>query len=319
MLFCILAKIRKIEFRRLTARQGVVVYWILCLLTMLVFFSFASFWHRYYLCMAAPCIAALTGIGVAAMFQAFRDKRGWKQFLLPASLFATFAVEFPYVWSYTALRTWLIPLMAVPAALSLILMLIHYIRPKKLLALAAAGCMLISLLTAPFYWSLTVVLYPPQNSTMPYAGPELASQKTVQGMTPNQEVLTTGDGSITALEKYLAAHYKKGSYLVVAQRANDVAQFIVDTGLPAVAYGGFLGSDNAITLDRLKELVAEGKVTYFLVTSGGGMSRGTSGSDLLSYVESNATKIDPSEYGAASGQFGQTTGTLYLFSADSAG
>lgn len=265
-------------------------------------------------------------------------------------MLATFAFEILFVWSYTALRTWLVPLMIVSAVLSFILMLIHYIRPKKLIALSAAGCMMISLLTAPFYWSLTVMLYPAQNVTMPYAGPELASEETVKGMTPNQEALTTGDTSISTLESYLVAHYKVGSYLVVSQRADDVAQFIVDTGLPAVAYGGFLGSDKAMTLDQLKELVKEGKVTYFLVTnSGGGMNSnrfsnesrnssdgipdselgggmnnfvpsmgGSSNSELVSYVESNATLVDPSEYGASSSQFGQTSGSLYVFTTESA-
>jgi aryl-alcohol dehydrogenase-like predicted oxidoreductase len=45
------------------------------------------------------------------------------------------------------------------------------------------------------------------------------------------------------------------------------------TGLPAVAYGGFLGTDNALTLAQLKQLVKEGKITYFLVSSEGGHGR----------------------------------------------
>lgn len=354
VLFCILVKCRKINIKQLTLKQGVFVYWILWLATMYVFFSFAGFWHRYYLCMFGPCVAALAGPGLVEMVRAFREKKGWKQFLLPISMIATTAVAVVFVWSYTALRTWLIPLMAVPAVLALALMLVHYFKPKKAIAVTAAVSMMFSLLAAPFYWSLTVMLYPCQNVTMPYAGPELASEEAVQGMTPNQEALTTGDSGTASLESYLVAHYKEGSYLVVSQRADDVAQFIVDTGLPAVAYGGFLGSDNAVTLDQLKELVSEGKVTYFLVTSsgggmnsnrfsgesadggsqdgsaanipdsgtnGGGMGSGMGGessSELISYVESNATLIDPSEYGESSSQFGQTTGSLYLFNAGSA-
>ena len=34
---------------------------------------------------------------------------------------------------------------------------------------------------------------------------------------------------------------------------SSVARFIIDTGLPSYAYGGFLGSDNSLTLDKLKE------------------------------------------------------------------
>ncbi len=309
-LFCIAVKLRKFDIKKLTLRQGVFVFWIIWLLAMYVFFSFAGFWHRYYLCMFAPAIAGIVGPGLVEMVNTFREKRGWKQFLLPISFLATFAIEIVYVWSYSALRVWLVPIMAVSAAAALVLMAFHYVNPKRLALLAATGCMLLSLLAAPFYWALTVVIYTPQNVTMPYAGPELASTATTPGMTSNQETLTTGDSGTLSLEKYLVAHYKKGSYLVVSQSADDVAQFIVDTGLPAVAYGGFLGTDNSMSLSKLKELVKEGKVTYFLVSS----QNGSTNSDLISYVEKNATLIKPSAYGVSSSKsVGQSGGSLYLF------
>lgn len=317
-LFCIVVKLRKFDIKNLTVRQGMFIFWIVWLVTMYAFFSFASFWHRYYLCMFAPGIAGLAGIGIPEMVRSFRDKRGWKQILLPLSLLSSFAIEIFYVWSYSALRAWLAPVMIGSAAVSLLLMAFHYIKPKKKIILAAAGFMLIALLSAPFYWSLTAVLYVEQNSTLPYAGPELAASTEVRGMTPNQEVLTTGDSGTLALEKYLVEHYKEGSYLVVSQRANDVAQFIVDTGLPAVAYGGFLGSDNAITLDRLKELVSEGKVTCFMISG----QNGNINSELTAYVKQNATLIKPSEYqgttavteGAGESINGISSCALYLFS-----
>ncbi|UOO37868.1 glycosyltransferase family 39 protein [Oscillospiraceae bacterium CM] len=314
-LFCILAKLGKFNVKQLTAKQAMLVFWIIWLMTMVVFFSFAGFWHRYYLCMVAPGVAGLVGIGLPEMVRAFREKRGWKQLLLPISLLATFALEIIFVWRYEAVRTWLVPMMLVPAAGAAIVMAAHAIRPQKLLAVISGGLTLLSLLVAPFYWSLTVVLYVEQNSTLPYAGPELASTAEIRGMTPNQEVLTTGDSGTRSLEAYLVAHYKEGTYLVVSQRANDVAQFIVDTGLPAVAYGGFLGSDNAMTLESLKALVAEGKVTYFLIT---GQSGGNS--ELTSYVKENATLIDASLYLGSTQQAtddktstGISGAALYLF------
>lgn len=317
--FCIAVKLRKPDWKNLTVRQAAFVFWILWLITMYLFFSFAGFWHRYYLCMFAPGIAGLVGPGLIAMIRAFREKQGWKQSLLPVSFLVTFVMEIVYVWSYSALRTWLVPLMAAAFAVTLILMTLHYVRPKRLLRFAFTGCMLISLLAAPLYWCLTVVIYVPQNVTMPYAGPELASTESAAGMTANQEALTTGDSGTVSLESYLVENYKEGSFLVVSQRADNVAQFIVDTGLPAYAYGGFLGSDNSLTLDELKEMVAEGKVTYFLVSG----ENGNSNSELISYVEENATLISPSEYGGTDSQqsdgntAGQTNGisgsALYLF------
>ncbi|MDP4153831.1 MAG: glycosyltransferase family 39 protein [Bacillota bacterium] len=314
-LFCIIAKTKKFSFKNLNIKQCAFLYWILWLLVMYVFFSFASFWHRYYLCMLAPAVAGISGPGLAEMVNAFKNKRGWRQFLLPVSLIATSIFGIIYVWSYTALRVWLVPIMSGAAAVSLILMGLHYFKPKKFILIISTCFMLISLLAAPLYWSMTVTMYPPQNVTMPYAGPELASTSEIAGMTPNQGTFNNLDAGTTALEKYLVANYKEGSFLVVSQRSNDVAQFIVDTGLPAYAYGGFLGSDNSLTLDKLKELVKEGKVTYFLVSGQGGFGGGSS--DLVSYVKENAVLIDSSEYSGGS----QTTasrsngvsGSLYLF------
>lgn len=385
--FAILVSLKRFSYKKRTAKQGQFVYWVLWLGVMGVFFSFAGFYHRYYLCMMAPAIAVLTGIGVVSMIKAFRAKQGWKRFLLPLSLVATLVPAVLHVWSYTALRGWLVPLMIIAGAVSLIAMLL-YDRTGRRAALAAASVLMaVSLLAAPIYWSLTPVWSTP-NATTPYAGPELVSQggqdggqggfsangagglqmgTSQNGAAQDDTQQTTSDASsgetadtssasssssssgssYASLQAYLVAHYKAGSYLVMTQRASDIAQLIIDTGLPAVAYGGFLGSDNSLTVDQLKTLVKEGKVTYFLLSSQGGMGRqggfaaGTSassdtttsndtssasassdgaqtdesaassgGSDqsIASYVTANATLVDASEYGGSS-----QGGSLYYF------
>jgi len=312
-LFGILACVRKFRYKERTPAQGMFAFWSLWLLTMYGFFSFASFFHRYYLCMMAPGIAGLVGIGLVQMVKQYRDKNGWKQWLLPISLLATSGGAVAYVWSYVNLRTWLVPLIILFAVAAIILMLASRKNSSRLALLFATGCMLVSILAGPFYWSLTAALYVPENVTMPYAGPELASQTKTQGMTANQEAFVTTDSQTLALEKYLVANYKEGSYLVVSQRANDVAELIVDTGLPAVAYGGFLGTDQTMSLDKLKQLVSDGKVTYFLVAQQSGFG-GSSSSEITSYVKENAKLINPTQYSASSGQSDASSGyALYCF------
>ena len=317
VLFGILAYIRKINIRKLTLKQGVFAFWGLWLATMFAFFSFAGFYHRYYLCMMAPAIAVLSAVGLVKMAKDFKEKNKWRQFLLPISLIATLSIELVYVWSYSSLRAWLIPIMAVSGIAALVLMAIHYIRPKRLLLLIGTVCMMISILAAPFYWALTPVMYV-TNTTMPYADPNLASQsggigggmqrnsdgKSDSSNTENTKKSDKTDSRTSGLEKYLVAHYKKGSFLVVTQRASDVAQYIIDTGLPAYGYGGFLGSDNSLTLAKLKKLVAQGKITYFLLSSEGG---GSSNSEIINYVKQHATLIDSSEYGESSSQTGNSS------------
>jgi 4-amino-4-deoxy-L-arabinose transferase-like glycosyltransferase len=178
-------------------------------------------------------------------------------------------------------------------------------KPAKRRTMLVSICLLIALQAGPFYWSLTATLYPPVNVTMPFAGPELYENLKTPGMTAHQEPYTGPETDLCGLEDYLVEHYREGTYLVVSQRANDVAGLIIDTGLPAVAYGGFLGWDGAISLDELKVLVDEGVVTYFLVPSS---MMGRSTSELTSYAAENARLIPASEYGGSS-SFGQ----LYLF------
>jgi 4-amino-4-deoxy-L-arabinose transferase-like glycosyltransferase len=314
-LYCIIANIGKPDLKKLNAGHGLLVFWIVWLAVMYIFFSFAGFWHQYYLCMLAPGIAGLVGIGLPEMVRAFRDRKGWKQVLLPLSLAATFIPALLHVWRYEQLRSWLAPIMVAVAAVSLVLMILYIALRRKAVLKGAVGAMLAALLIAPLYWAMTVVMYVPQNSTLPFAGPELAMSQQYYGMMPNnQAIMTEPDKATADLENYLVKNYKEGTYLVVAQRANDVAQFIVDTGLPAVPYGGFMGTDKAITVDELKQLVAEGKVTYFLMT---GMNTWF-GDEVSMYVMQNATLVQQYEY--SGGQdwmtmpFGNMGGsTLYRF------
>ncbi len=312
-LFCILACVHKPRKKKLTPKQGVFLFWVLWLVTMTVFFSFASFYHRYYLCMMAPGIAGVVGIGFPEMFRAFRERKGWRQWLLPVGTACSAGFSAGYVWAnYAALRTTLFPVIVVSAIAALVLMAFFrfHLTNKKILASLAAVFTAVSVLAGSFYWSLTATLYVCENVTMPYAGPELASTKKTPGMTANQEAFTSSDQPTQALENYLVKNYQEGSYLVVAQRANSVAQFIVDTGLPAVAYGGFLGSDKVWTLAQFKQFVAEGKVTYVLLSGEGGMSGGSGSSDIASYIKSNAKLVDASAYGGTSSA---QSGSLYLF------
>ncbi|MCI1982915.1 MAG: glycosyltransferase family 39 protein [Oscillospiraceae bacterium] len=309
-LFSILACVQKFSGKKRSSQRGMLLFWTIWLITGAVFFSFAGFWHRYYLCILAPAIAGLAGMGLPEMLRAFRDKDGWRRWLLPLALAASDSAAAIYVWNYSQLRSWLFPIIAGFGIVALAAMAVWLFRPKKVLLSIAAGSMILSMLAGPFYWSLTAALYVCENITMPYAGPELTSNTKTPGMTANQQAFTESDSATTALEQYLVKHYQQGTYLVMAQRANDVAQIIVDTGLPAAAYGGFLGSDQSLTLEQFQSLAEAGKITYFLAEDSSGMG---GSSDILSYVKENAKLVDPSEYGGADST-GQSGFSLYCFS-----
>lgn len=298
-------------------RQGVFVFWSLWLITMVIFFSFAGFFHRYYLCMMAPAIAVLSGIGITAIYNGFKDKKEKKKdYLRPAilliALLSNIALEVVCVLRYSELIIWLLPVMIGTAGVGVILLIIQLIKPKRVIMIISILAFIISALAAPLYWSLTPVVNVP-NSTLPYAGPELAGNGFTQPQDSAGAKAESSQTQNSSLEKYLVSHYKDGSFLVVSQRSSDVANLIIDTGLPCYAYGGFLGSDNSMTADKLKALVMEGKITYFLLSS----QNGGGSSEITTYVKANATLIQASEYSSQNANVSQMGdgqgGTLYLF------
>ena len=70
------------------------------------------------------------------------------------------------------------------------------------------------------------------------------------------------------LATYLTSHQGHAKYLLAVDGSQAAAGFILATGKPVIAMGGFLGTDPAPTLDQFKRLVAAGEVHYVLVSSG---------------------------------------------------
>jgi 4-amino-4-deoxy-L-arabinose transferase-like glycosyltransferase len=72
------------------------------------------------------------------------------------------------------------------------------------------------------------------------------------------------------LLRYLEAHQGTTRYLFATSNANSASGYIIQTGKPVMALGGFLGSDPILTPTTLAQLVANGTVRYFLLPSAGG-------------------------------------------------
>jgi 4-amino-4-deoxy-L-arabinose transferase-like glycosyltransferase len=77
-----------------------------------------------------------------------------------------------------------------------------------------------------------------------------------------------------------ADHY---TWVAAAIGSNSAAGVQLATGKPVMSIGGFNGSDPAPTLEQFQQLVAEGKIHYFL---GGGRMGGRSmgGSDTAQQI-----------------------------------
>ena len=76
-----------------TDKKQALLLWFMWLFPEFIYFSFnTGLFHPHYLTMMAPPAAALTGIGIVAMWQMYKEG-GWKAWFLPLALLANGAVQ----------------------------------------------------------------------------------------------------------------------------------------------------------------------------------------------------------------------------------
>ncbi|WP_314412113.1 ArnT family glycosyltransferase [Streptomyces sp. DSM 40484] len=116
-----------------------------------------------------------------------------------------------------------------------------------------------------------------------------------------------GGGADTAMTSYLEKHRDGAKWLVAVSSSQSAAQMIVSTKQPVISMWGWSGSDKAMTLAKLKELVKKGELHY-IVLGGGGMGGGggpggdsdSVSSEVTTWVQKHATAVKASEYGTDS-------------------
>ncbi|RZT12698.1 4-amino-4-deoxy-L-arabinose transferase-like glycosyltransferase [Kribbella sp. VKM Ac-2569] len=102
-----------------------------------------------------------------------------------------------------------------------------------------------------------------------------------------------GGGGISGVSSELVTLLQQGAkgytWAAAAVTANGAAPLQIASGEPIMAIGGFNGTDPAPSLDEFKELVAQGKIHYFIGSSGGGMMGGRNGtsSEIATWVSEN--------------------------------
>ncbi|OWA33106.1 hypothetical protein B9G55_23410 [Saccharibacillus sp. O16] len=226
-------------------RRADILLWIGWLLPMVVVFSMAGYFHRYYLITLAPGIAALAGAALAELCRS--PKPGW---LLPgwAIAFGT-AAYIAYDDGYTAIA---IAALAGGALALPLLRLRWAAAPKAALALGLAA-----LMAAPTWWSLTPGLYG-GSARQPYASPHLADG--VSSWSQDAEPLNS------SLVQYMERHREGAKYLAAMPSSNSgAAALIIQTGEPVLAWGGFKGVDPALGIEGLKRKIEDGEVRYVLL------------------------------------------------------
>jgi 4-amino-4-deoxy-L-arabinose transferase-like glycosyltransferase len=264
--------------------------------SMILFSETRGIFHPYYTVALAPAIAALAGGGVTAMWNLGR-RSPWGRWVLPGSVLGS------ALWAAELLRrtptyhpglSTAIVIMGAASAAGLAAVL--YRPSPALLAALPAVVASAALLAGPAAYSL---------STIGTAAPGLASAGPLPGgrLIGQGRLASGGRGSLPPLERgelpsigttadpgqaffkpgtgvgavqdvpprlitYLTFHRGHAKYLLAVSGSDTAAGFILATGKPVIAMGGFLGTDPAPTLEEFKRLVAAGLVHYVLVSNG---------------------------------------------------
>lgn len=168
VLFGLIALIVSVKRQKAwTMQHQFALFWLAWLLPMMGFFSIASFFHRYYLSMMGPAIAALTAIGGALLWSMYKEQKDWSRFLFPIALLSTFAFEaFVLYQNIETIQPWLI---GVVIAMGLIVCMLLLLTTKHARHVRTAA--MLGLLLMPAYWAAMPVAAGTTNSVMPVAGP----------------------------------------------------------------------------------------------------------------------------------------------------
>ncbi|MDS0525978.1 glycosyltransferase family 39 protein [Clostridium sp. SHJSY1] len=301
-------------------RKLSLVFWITYFVPQFLYFSFTKgTFHSYYLTMLAPAIAALAGIGIKYLIELYKEST-WKCYLLPIAFMidgALVLVILSYYFESYSITKILMAMVIVLTFGSSIALIINKNKDKLEVstnsnfrkALVTIG--FIGLLIVPTVWSGTTVLYKMSGSS-PSAGLELTKPKN-----SNSEDDESNEESIKLIN-YLKANKTNEKYLLVTLRTSGFAsKIILETNESVMSIGGFLGTDNIITLDQFKQMVKDGDVRYIMVESindkmnegifkipstsqGSTYGKKSENTEIMNWAKENGQLIDKSEWSNSS-------------------
>lgn len=269
---CLLAaalRTKPADLTGLSQRQSLLL-WGAWLAPQVVFFSYAGLFHRYYLEMLSPAIAALVGAGLAALWRDYAEGN-WRGWLLPVALLLGAGTEAYILAAFPDWAMWLAPLVVGLSILTALALIVLRLTPNNQLPITnnqlritnfVATIGVLALLIAPTIWSLTP-LWAGGDVALPYAGPELLGrpQRSPQAVAATPQA----GGGQEQLLSYLNENRNGEKFLVATLNANVAAPIILATGEPVMALGGFSGGDNILSPEELAVKIESGEVRFFLL------------------------------------------------------
>jgi 4-amino-4-deoxy-L-arabinose transferase-like glycosyltransferase len=260
----------------------------------IVFSAAGGLFHAYYLALLAPALAALSGIGAAAVWSLYREGR-LPALVLPGALIATAVWQAYILDGYGAHLAigegWIVPAFLAAAAVLAIAFIALPTRPAAWLGIAAMAL----LLALSAGWSIGTATAA-GNTGFPAARPPFLNDTAV---TQRQRWATVA-GALAGdprLIQFLRDHNTGEEFLLAAVNARLAAPVIIATGRPVMALGGFSGRDPILQVEDFVRLIAERRVRFALIGDGAPGLRLAFGEGhqkaLVEWIRANGRPIDP--------------------------
>lgn len=299
-------------FRRPFAANHLnLLFWFGWIVIYVIVYSYAGgILHYYYLATLAPALATLAGIGLARLWNCYRQK-GARALLLPVTLLLTAAWQL-YIqasalgWTFVTLRgrygDWqgwihIILVAGTLIAASGLLLILRRRTSNRITDTLAVGLVatgLVALIAVPSAWALSSVLLPGQG-ILPSA--DLYRLDSVSRNADARFLGLFGHSIDTSkLVGFLKANRTGERYLLATSTAQLAAPIIISTGEAVMARGGFHGLDPALSPEKLAQMVKDKQVRFVMLGDVAMVSRrmgaGAAGRPIVDWVRANGKLVD---------------------------
>jgi 4-amino-4-deoxy-L-arabinose transferase-like glycosyltransferase len=288
-----------------TERAGLILWGGWLIVTMIVFSFMSGTVHPYYAVALAPAIGALVAIGGRQLWQCRQSH------LARGALALMIAGTADWGWylmtrDASGWQSWLAWAMLVGGVLGALVLAISAGRLKRFAVAAALVGSIAAVGGSAGFTAATAATA--HSGSIPMAGPSILASTGMDrggarvpgGQAPTGQApsaTTTRGGSSASgssdaeLVTLLNATTTRWSAAVVGDQA--AADYILSTNTAVMAIGGWSGSDDAPTLAQFQQYVKDGKIGYFIASTGssGGPGGGSdsSASQISAWVAANYT------------------------------
>jgi len=238
-------------------------FWIVWFLTFATIFSLPrTFIHAYYLALLAPAIAILTATVMSGLWHALEGSR--REVVFPAA-----AVVLTLLWHVRILSfypSWarsIVPLLGVAGLMSVAGLLVA----RSPLIRKSAFCLgVVSTFASPLMWAATPAMAP-EGRMVPIADPVLLDYReatAAEGARPTH---------LPTLIRFLQTNHHGERFILAVRDIHLAAPVILKTGEAVMAFGGYYGREEALSVEEFARMVSSGQVRYVLLGTGQNMGQ----------------------------------------------